>query len=57
MTSIDLPKSALYGFVAGCFALMTIYSAIVAWQHLRNGKDNVAPDISTELEEKEKVSC
>jgi TRAP-type C4-dicarboxylate transport system permease small subunit len=57
MTSIDLPKSALYGFVAGCFALMTIYSAIVAWQHLRNGKDNVAPDISAELEEKEKMSC
>jgi len=50
MTSIDLPKSALYGFVAGCFALMTIYSAIVAWRHLRSGKDNVAPDVSTELE-------
>jgi len=51
MTSIDLPKSALYGFVAACFALMTIYSAIVTWRHFVSGKADVAPDVATGLEE------
>lgn len=51
MTSIDMPKSVLYGFVAGCFAVMTIYSVIVAWRHLMSGKADVAPDVSAGLEE------
>lgn len=51
MTSIELPKSVLYGFVAGCFALMTIYSAIVAWRHLVSRKADVAPDVPTGLSE------
>jgi TRAP-type C4-dicarboxylate transport system permease small subunit len=51
MTSIDLPKSVLYGFVAGCFALMTMYSAIVTWRHLVSGKADVAPDVATGFEE------
>ncbi|HET8801559.1 MAG TPA: TRAP transporter small permease [Marinobacter sp.] len=45
MTSIDMPKSVLYGFVAGCFALMTIYSAMVAWRHFITGKADVTPDV------------
>ncbi|MDK8461934.1 TRAP transporter small permease [Marinobacter sp. SS13-12] len=49
MTSIELPKSVLYGFVAGCFALMTVYSAIVAWRHLVSRKADVAPDVPTGL--------
>jgi len=44
MTAIELPKSALYGFVAGCFALMTVYSALVAWRHFKIGKADVSPD-------------
>lgn len=44
MTAIDLPKSVLYGFVAACFALMTLYSAIVVWRHLVSGKADVSPD-------------
>lgn len=51
MTSIDLSKSVLYGFVAGCFALMTVYSVIVAWRHIKSGKADVAPDVSAELVE------
>lgn len=51
MTSIDLPKSVLYGFVAGCFALMTIYSVIVTWRHRVSGKADVAPDFPTGLDE------
>jgi len=49
MTSIDLPKSIIYGFVGGCFALMTIYSLIVAWRHFRSGKADVAPDVPAEI--------
>ncbi|KMQ76252.1 TRAP transporter small permease [Marinobacter subterrani] len=41
MTSIDMPKSLLYGFVAGCFALMTLYSAILAWRHHVSGKTDI----------------
>lgn len=48
MTSIDLSKSWLYGFVAACFALMTVYSVIVAWRHIRNGKADVSPDVSSQ---------
>lgn len=51
MTAIDLPKSVLYGFVAGCFALMTIYSVIVAWRHLKTGKADVSPDVQIGQEE------
>ncbi|MDR9394632.1 TRAP transporter small permease [Roseovarius sp. SYSU LYC5161] len=51
MTSIDVPKSALYGFVAACFALMTIYSILVALRHFRDGKTDVAPDVPAGLEE------
>ncbi|NMT64396.1 TRAP transporter small permease [Marinobacter orientalis] len=51
MTAIDLPKSVLYGFVAGCFALMTIYSAVVAWRHLISRKADVAPDVPAGLPE------
>jgi TRAP-type C4-dicarboxylate transport system permease small subunit len=50
MTAIELPKSVLYGFVAGCFALMTVYSAMVAWRHLVSGKADVSPDVSPESE-------
>lgn len=49
MTSIDLSKSNLYGFVAACFGLMTVYSVIVTIQHYRSGKADVAPDVITEL--------
>lgn len=51
MTSIDMPKSVIYGFVAGCFALMTVYSAIVAWRHFISGKADVAPDVPAGLAE------
>lgn len=44
MTSIDLPKSTLYGFVAFCFGLMMLYSAVTAWRHIKNGKADVSPD-------------
>ncbi|PXX89581.1 TRAP transporter small permease [Marinobacter vulgaris] len=47
MTAIELPKSVLYGFVAGCFALMTVYSAMVAWRHIVSGKADVSPDVPT----------
>jgi TRAP-type C4-dicarboxylate transport system permease small subunit len=51
MTSIDMQKSVLYGFVAGCFAVMTIYSVIVAYRHLMSGKADVAPDVPAGLTE------
>ncbi|AXS83133.1 TRAP transporter small permease [Marinobacter sp. Arc7-DN-1] len=47
MTAIDMPKSVLYGLVAGCFALMTIYSVMVTWRHLVSGKSDVSPDVKT----------
>jgi TRAP-type C4-dicarboxylate transport system permease small subunit len=51
MTSVDLPKAYLYGVVAGCFALMTLYAALVAWRHARAGKVDVSPDVAAGLEE------
>lgn len=51
MTAIDLPKSTLYGFVAGCFVLMTVYSCIVTWRHIQCGKANVSPDAQPILEQ------
>lgn len=45
MTSIDLSKGTLYGAVAACFALMTIYSAVVAIRHARDRKTDVTPDV------------
>ena len=51
MTSIDVSKSVLYGFVAGCFGLMTLYSVIAAWRHAREGKIDVAPDVPASWEE------
>ena len=51
MTSVELPKAYLYGFVAGCFALMTLYAALVAWRHARDGKADVAPDVAAGLED------
>lgn len=51
MTSIDVPKAWLYGFIAGCFALMTIYSVVVAVRHYKTGKSDVSPDVAAGLEE------
>lgn len=51
MTSIDVPKSVLYGFVAGCFGLMTVYAVVVAVRHFRTGKADVAPDVPAGLSE------
>ena len=51
MTAIDLPKSVLYGFVAGCFVLMTVYSAVVTWRHISSGKADVSPDAQPLLEQ------
>jgi TRAP-type C4-dicarboxylate transport system permease small subunit len=51
MTSVELPKSYLYGFVACCFALMTLYAALVAWRHAREGKADVSPDVAAGLED------
>lgn len=51
MTAIDLPKSALYGFVAGCFVLMTVYSGVVTWRHIKSGKADVSPDAQPILEQ------
>ena len=51
MTSIDVPKAWLYGFIAACFGLMTLYSVIVAWRHHKTGKADVAPDVPAGLEE------
>lgn len=46
MTSIDLSKAWLYGFVTVCFGLMTLYALGVAWRHLVEGKADVAPDVT-----------
>ena len=51
MTSIDVSKSTLYGFVAACFGLMTLYSIIVAVRHAKEGKTDVAPDVPSGLDE------
>jgi len=51
MTSIDVPKSSLYLFVAACFAVMTVYSLFVAVRHFKSGKMDVAPDVAAGLEE------
>lgn len=51
MTSIDVPKAWLYGFIAACFGLMTLYSVIVAWRHHKTGKTDVAPDVPAGLDE------
>lgn len=51
MTSIDVSKSVLYGFVAGCFALMTVYAALVTWRHFKSGKADVSPDATADLGE------
>jgi TRAP-type C4-dicarboxylate transport system permease small subunit len=51
MTSVDVSKSVLYGFVAVCFGLMTLYSVIVAVRHAKDGKIDVAPDVPAGLDE------
>lgn len=51
MTSIDVSKSTLYGFVAACFGLMTLYSIIVTVRHARCGKTDVGPDVPAGLDE------
>lgn len=51
MTSVEVPKSALYGFVAVCFGVMTLYSVVVALRHVRTGKTDVAPDVLAGLDE------
>lgn len=51
MTSIDVPKSWLYGFLAGCFGLMAIYAIVVALRHHKTGKSDVAPDVLAGLDE------
>ena len=45
MVSIDVPKSLVYWGVAVCFALMAVYAAWNAWQHLRTGTSRlIDPD-------------
>lgn len=45
MTSIDVSKAVLYGFVAACFGLMTVYAVLITWRHFKTGKADVSPDI------------
>lgn len=45
MVSIDIPKSYVYWFVAGCFVAMTFYSLRNLWRHLREGTSRlIDPD-------------
>lgn len=37
MVSIDVPKSVVYWFVAGCFVAMMLYGCAVFARHLRTG--------------------
>ncbi len=45
MVSIDLPKSAVYWIVAGCFACMAILQAWATWRHVATGTSRlIDPD-------------
>lgn len=37
MTSIDVPKSVIYWFVAACFLAMSLYAVAVLFRHLKTG--------------------
>jgi TRAP-type C4-dicarboxylate transport system permease small subunit len=44
LTSLDVSKAWLYGPVTAFLGLMTVYAALVAWRHWRQGKADISAD-------------